>query len=78
MLRHPAVVIVPYQVSTISFFEFYRRNVPLFVPSLRLLTQWVLRHNLMWERVYGRPSRQKHERHDAMVQPSSQGLVTPS
>ena len=41
ILSHPAMVLIPYQVSTMSFFELYRMNMPLFVPSLRLLCAWV-------------------------------------
>ncbi len=38
-----------------SFFELYRMNIPLLVPSLRLLLAWHREHNFLWERVYGRP-----------------------
>ena len=33
---------VPYTKSTMSFFELYRMNVPLFYPSVALLTKWEL------------------------------------
>eukprot|EP00658_Telonema_sp_P-2_P039455 TRINITY_DN2822_c0_g1_i9.p1 TRINITY_DN2822_c0_g1~~TRINITY_DN2822_c0_g1_i9.p1 ORF type:complete len:1003 (-),score=166.34 TRINITY_DN2822_c0_g1_i9:253-3261(-) len=52
---HPCIVIIPYQVSVISFFEYYRLNIPIFVPSKRLLISWHLEHNTLWERVYGHP-----------------------
>ena len=57
LVAHPAVVWIPYQVSTMSWFEFYRMNIPLFAPSLRLLVSWVKDHGLVWERVYGHPQR---------------------
>ena len=36
------VVVVPYTKSAMSFFELYRMNVPLFYPSVALLTKWEL------------------------------------
>ena len=30
------------QVSTMSFFEIYRSEIPIFVPSVKLLEQWIL------------------------------------
>ena len=38
---HQGIVYVPYQVSVMSFFEQYRMNIPLFVPTKELLSQWV-------------------------------------
>ncbi|KAG2388533.1 hypothetical protein C9374_000697 [Naegleria lovaniensis] len=57
LASHPAIVLIPYQVSVMSFFEYYRLNIPLFVPSLSLMIKWQLEHNNMWERVYGDPER---------------------
>ena len=37
---HPAAVVIPYQVSFMTFFELYRMNIPLFVPSPELLARW--------------------------------------
>ena len=55
---HPAMVFLPYQVSLMSFFEFYRMNIPLYVPSARLLALWHVKyavlHERTWDRVYGR------------------------
>ena len=45
-------------MSTISFFEFYRAAMPMFVPSVKLLRSWVVEHGIMWERIYGTPKRQ--------------------
>jgi hypothetical protein len=56
IMRHPALILIPYQVSTISFFEIYRTGMPIFAPSLRLLCEWVREHGIMWERIYGTPT----------------------
>ena len=53
----PAVFFIPYQASTMFFFELYRTNVPIFVPSKRLLKEWIFKYNIMWETVYGNPPR---------------------
>ena len=39
LARHPGIVVVPYTKSTMSFFELYRMNIPLFFPSIELLTR---------------------------------------
>ena len=56
---HPAIVLLPYQVSFMSLFEFYRMQIPLFVPSPRMLTRWHLKHRVLsersWDTVFGRP-----------------------
>jgi len=54
---HPAIVVIPYQVSTMNLFEMYRVGIPLFFPSLRLLSAWYADHKIMWERQYGQPER---------------------
>eukprot|EP00658_Telonema_sp_P-2_P038674 TRINITY_DN276_c0_g1_i8.p1 TRINITY_DN276_c0_g1~~TRINITY_DN276_c0_g1_i8.p1 ORF type:complete len:1262 (-),score=285.14 TRINITY_DN276_c0_g1_i8:299-4084(-) len=54
---HPCIVLIPYQVSVISFFEYYRLNIPMFVPSKKLLISWHLEHDQLWERTYGHPDR---------------------
>eukprot|EP00966_Prymnesium_polylepis_P046186 1069463-Prymnesium_polylepis.1 len=56
-MSHPAVVYIPYQVSTISFFELYRAGMPLFIPSLALMERWTHEHDIIWERIYGTPPR---------------------
>jgi hypothetical protein len=60
VVRHPALVLIPYQVSVMSFFELYRLSIPLFVPSIKLLSTWVRKYGLMWERIYGLPERVPH------------------
>ena len=54
---HPAIVLLPYQVSVMSFFEFYRMNIPIFVPSKKLLTEWHMKHEILSEMLYGSPER---------------------
>lgn len=50
--RHPAVVIVPYTKSVMSFFELYRLNIPIFAPSLKLLVKWERDYSVLAERIY--------------------------
>jgi len=40
LAAHAGIIYVPYQVSVMSLFEQYRMNIPLFFPSLELLTSW--------------------------------------
>jgi len=40
LTAHSGIVYIPYQVSVMSMFEQYRMNIPLFFPSLELLTTW--------------------------------------
>ena len=58
LASHPAIVLIPYQVSTMSFFEYYRMGIPLFVPSPDLLTVWQQKlkvvSEISWNCVYGR------------------------
>lgn len=44
LTAHAGIVYVPYQVSLMSLFEQYRMNIPLFFPSLELLTAWQYEH----------------------------------
>eukprot|EP00741_Cyanophora_paradoxa_P007298 tig00001098_g7059.t1 len=53
---HAARAAIPYQMSVMSWFEYYRLNVPLFFPSPRLLVEWHQTHGVTWERVYGHPA----------------------
>jgi len=54
---HPAMVFMPYQVSVMSFFEYYRLGLPIFAPSKKLLLEWNNQHDFAWERIYGWPHR---------------------
>jgi len=60
LAKHPALIFIPYQVSTMFFFEAYRLSIPIFAPSLALLSRWVREHGILWERIYGTPQRQRH------------------
>lgn len=40
LTQYTAVMVIPYQCSIMSVFEFYRMGIPLIVPSLDLLTRW--------------------------------------
>ena len=52
LAKHPAAVIIPYQVSFMSFFELYKMAIPLFVPTPELLTEWHFRSNILYERTW--------------------------
>ena len=52
LAAHPAIVILPYQVSFMSLFEFYRMQIPLFVPTPELLAKWHMKHNMLNERTW--------------------------
>lgn len=52
LARHPAAVLLPYQVSVMSFFEYYRMGLPMFVPSPQLLVQWHMKYRVLNERLY--------------------------
>ena len=52
LTAHKGIVHVPYQVSVMSLFEQYRMNIPLFFPSLDLLTDWQFRYHVMKERTW--------------------------
>ena len=57
IVSHPAIVYIPYQVSVMSLFEQWRLNIPLFFPSVQLLTTWQVETNVMnertWDSVFG-------------------------
>ena len=40
LASHQAIILFPYAVMTYSIIDFYVSNIPLFVPSIKLLTQW--------------------------------------
>lgn len=52
LVRHPAVVYIPYFYNSVKFSELYSMNIPLFTPSLKLLMEldWTL--GLMHMRIY--------------------------
>eukprot|EP01036_Dinobryon_divergens_P031266 gene31266-40635_t len=60
LARHPAAVLLPYQVSVMSFFEYYRMGLPMFVPSPQLLAEWHMKYRVLnertWMSVHGSPS----------------------
>jgi len=60
LAQHPAIVVIPYQVSVMSFFEQYRLNVPLLLPSRRLLASWSVSSGVVqqrtWASVFGQCS----------------------
>jgi hypothetical protein len=49
LATHPAVIFLPYTISVMTFFELYRMNIPLLVPTRRLLAKWHVKHGLLAE-----------------------------
>ncbi|KAK2144348.1 hypothetical protein LSH36_766g03157 [Paralvinella palmiformis] len=47
LAAHPGIIYVPYQVSMVSLTEHYRMNIPLFFPSLSLLTRWHMKYQVV-------------------------------
>ena len=58
LASHRAIVFLPYQVSIMSFFEYYRMGIPLFVPSKDLLLEWDDKYDVVSERIYGHVERE--------------------
>lgn len=54
LIRHPAIIYLPYQVSTMSIFEQYTMNIPLFFPSIDVLTEWHLKYNIVFDRTWNK------------------------
>ena len=44
---YSAIIVLPHQVSFLAFTELYRMNIPIFVPSLDLLTRWHHQHRIL-------------------------------
>lgn len=63
LASHAGIVLLPYQVSFMSLFEFYRMEIPLFVPSPPLLAAWHLKYRILnertWPSVFGNPMNQR-------------------
>eukprot|EP01038_Epipyxis_sp_PR26KG_P011928 gene11928-15963_t len=60
LASHFGMILLPYQVSVMSFFEYYRMEIPLFVPSPELLTNWHINYQVLnersWAAVFNNPS----------------------
>ena len=53
-MQHPGLILIPYTVSFMSVFEYYRMKIPLFVPTPALLEEWDHAHHLLGERTWHR------------------------
>ena len=76
VLNHRAVVVFPYQSSTMMLTELYRANVPMLAPSKRFLQQWDADYSFLFERIYGHPyaipeTRDQTISHSARPDPNS-------
>jgi hypothetical protein len=73
LATHVAVLHLPYQVSVMSFFEHYRMGIPIFAPSLELLTRWQISYLYLSEKGWAflRPSLvPRHEKCNHMLDPN--------
>jgi hypothetical protein len=52
LLRHKGIILFPYCASVMSFFEYYRLSIPIFVPSLQFLTDLEIRYRTSSQRIY--------------------------
>jgi hypothetical protein len=50
LVHHRAIIILPYQVSFMSFFEFYRMEIPMIFPSPSLLAKMHISDQILSER----------------------------
>ena len=70
--QFPACVFIPYQSSTMFFFQLYRQSVPILVPDKSLLISWIKDYKILWERVYGNPPSPTYfDEHNKMPPPNS-------
>lgn len=72
LASHRGIVHLPYQASVMAMLEQYRMNVPLFLPSKRLLIDWNLEWFVLHERTESppRPARYvRSPRRQSNVQP---------
>ena len=60
------VLHMPYEVSTMSFFEHYRMDIPIFVPSARFLVELNIRYHVVFDRTRRAGSRAKPARHSEL------------
>lgn len=68
-----ALLLIPYCPSTMFFFEVYRANVPLLVPTRKLLSRWIAEHRILWETSYGDPARLNDTLHSQLPNPNEFG-----
>jgi len=59
--KFKGIVMIPYNCSTMSIFEFYTSNIPLFCPSEKFMCELYVKHNnyvlseLTWNKVFNLP-----------------------
>lgn len=52
LTAHPGIVYFPYQVSMSSFTEQYRMNIPMFFPTITLLSKWHIEYQMVRQRTW--------------------------
>lgn len=75
---HEGIVYVPYQVSVMSFFEQYRMNIPLFVPTQELLSRWVYEFNAMPVRRWNWYGKWRQANASIVPQPAQNSVPSPN
>jgi hypothetical protein len=59
--KYKGIVMIPYNCSTMSIFEYYTANIPLFAPSKKFIKELYSKHNnyvlseLTWNKTFGYP-----------------------
>jgi len=56
LYSYQGFVHLPYEISTMSIFEHYSANVPLFMPTKKLLKEWLRKRNIRFNGPYTRSS----------------------
>ncbi len=62
LAKYKGIVVIPYNASQMSIFEYYTANMPLFCPSYPFLEELMMRHpdqvmsELSWNKIFGLPS----------------------
>jgi hypothetical protein len=57
LANHPAIVNLPYQVSVMSYFEYYRMNLPMLFPTIDLAMRLGLDERVYWRHIPEPPTR---------------------
>jgi hypothetical protein len=52
LASHKGIIIFPYQISFMLFFELYSMNIPLYIPTPSLLIELHIKYNILTERTW--------------------------
>ena len=76
LAAHPAMILVPYQVSIMTIFELYHMQVPLFVPSPGLLVDWHIEYGILTERTWSGVMQRPNDKSVLPRHPDSSSILT--